>query len=190
MSKIYIRTYTGVEFDLLNPTPDMVRLEDIAWSIAKLQRFTGHCRGYNNGQDYSVAEHSVLGAQTLSLPENQELAFQYLMHDAHEAYTNDVSSPAKEAMRKLSRELGVPCVWDMFERRIECVVRERFGLPHDLDPRVKEIDRRMGTTEKWYLSYPVGREDSAERFTLTTPRCWTPREARVHFLSAFKDLAP
>ena len=47
-----LATYTRKVFDLLNPKPEMVCIEDIAHSLAYQCRYTGHTR-----QFYSVAQH-------------------------------------------------------------------------------------------------------------------------------------
>ena len=55
MSKAWVQTRTGLAFDLLEPTPDMVEAMDIAWSLSLINRFNGHSR-----YPYSVAQHCVL----------------------------------------------------------------------------------------------------------------------------------
>lgn len=59
----WIQTYSGRQFDIAAPTPEMVDLEDIAHSLAMQCRYNGHCQHF-----YSVAEHSgyVAGSVCLS----------------------------------------------------------------------------------------------------------------------------
>src|SRR5690242_1952599 len=57
----WIQTYSGVAFDLLAPTPEMISIVDIAHSLSRLCRYTGHVISAN----YSVAEHSILVASLL-----------------------------------------------------------------------------------------------------------------------------
>lgn len=65
MSEHWIETYTGKQFSLDNPTPDMICLEDIAHSLSMICRYNGHCERF-----YSVATHSILladyGAEDLA----------------------------------------------------------------------------------------------------------------------------
>ncbi len=85
-----IVTYTGKVFDLLNPTPDKVCIEDIAHSLAYQCRYTGHTREF-----YSVAQHCVLMAENPDLPGDPMAK---LMHDAAEAYIGDIARPWKHLL--------------------------------------------------------------------------------------------
>lgn len=82
----FIITRSGVRFDVLNPRPEDVRLDDIAHSLSHLCRFVGHTDRF-----YSVAEHSVLVSQLC----DDEAAVFGLLHDAAEAYVGDLASPVK-----------------------------------------------------------------------------------------------
>lgn len=90
-------------------------IEEIAHSLAQINRFTGHCC-----RPYSVAEHSLLVASIAAdegaSPMTQLAA---LLHDAHEAYIGDVSSPAKWA-------IGEP--WEVFEHSQELAVHNALGI--------------------------------------------------------------
>lgn len=69
-------------------------LTEIAWSLAHINRFTGHaCRSY------SVAEHSLLVADIAHAQGAGKLAeLLCLMHDAHECITGDTASPVKQML--------------------------------------------------------------------------------------------
>lgn len=82
----FILTRSGVEFDLRYPTPEMVNLSDIAHALSNIKRFNGH-----TDVNCSVALHSII----LSHAVPEENAIQALLHDAHEAYIGDISSPVK-----------------------------------------------------------------------------------------------
>lgn len=45
MTAPWIETASGVAFDLLAPTVEMVRATDIAHSLARINRFSGHTLG-------------------------------------------------------------------------------------------------------------------------------------------------
>lgn len=87
-----IETRNGISFDLLSPQPDMVNIADIAEHLAKLCRFTGATDMF-----YSVAQHSLLVADHVS-PQARPFA---LLHDAHEAYLGDWTTPLKQAVLNL-----------------------------------------------------------------------------------------
>lgn len=90
-------------------------IEEIAHSLAQINRFTGHAK-----RPYSVAEHSLLvayiAASEGATPVQQLAA---LLHDAHEAYVGDLASPAKWA-------IGQP--WETFEHGQEVAVHNALGI--------------------------------------------------------------
>lgn len=94
----WVQTGSGIAFDLLEPTPEMVNFEvDIAESLARIARFNGHIRS----GAYSVAQHSVMGADALFRETGDtHLAGAFLLHDAHEAYIGDIATPVKAALIK------------------------------------------------------------------------------------------
>ena len=51
---ICIHTFSGIAFDLLNPQPEMILMEDIAHSLAIINRSNGAAKF-----PYSVAQHSL-----------------------------------------------------------------------------------------------------------------------------------
>jgi hypothetical protein len=132
----WIQTHTGGTFDLLNPDPAAVRLDDLAHHLAHLCRYTGACRKF-----YSVAQHSVRVG--MLLPRRLKLAG--LLHDAAEAYTGDWSSPMKVAVRQ-----AAPGLLEAIHAPIERAIEERFGLRLTADDRaeIKRADHVMLATEK------------------------------------------
>lgn len=114
----------------LVPDPDSFTIEDIARGLAKECRYNGHCYGF-----YSVAIHSV----KCSFHVPRELALQALMHDASEAFVKDIPY-------NLKRMLGA--AYDDIEDRVWRVIAAKYGLPAELDPRVKVADDEALATEK------------------------------------------
>lgn len=89
----WMQTRTGKAFDLLNPKKETVDVVDILHALNNIQRFTGHTR--NN---WSVADHTLLVCYLLKI-KGKENAIPYgLLHDAHEAYLGDWSTPLKNAL--------------------------------------------------------------------------------------------
>lgn len=182
----WMLTATGSQVDLRFMTHDTISLLDIAHHLAQLNRYTGAC-----SRPYSVAEHSLLVADLLergtTLGPSALLAA--LMHDAHEAYTADLSSPMKRI---------VGPAWAMEEQRIQAAVLRRFGLKeafaqhHD---RIKWADLTALSTERaallpatgpvWPTSTthpPADWVDLAQRATFT----WT--DWRDAFIDRFAEL--
>lgn len=74
----WIQTYRGQTFDLLDPNPGQIDLEDLSMALSQLNRLGGHTQ-----YPYSVAQHSLLVAQLL-FDANQPniVILQGLLHDA------------------------------------------------------------------------------------------------------------
>ena len=126
-----ILTASGITFNLLNPDPELIEIEDIAHALSNICRFTGHTRAF-----YSVGEHSVSTSLCDCVPPEHRL--EALLHDAAEAYIGDVSSPLKAQLREY-RDI---------ESALEQAIRLRFGLPSQQTPCVKQADLIMLATEK------------------------------------------
>jgi hypothetical protein len=92
MSKTILETVTGRFVDVMNPTPDMISFEDIAWSLSRQARFNGHTISTT---PYSVAQHSVAVAKRVERFGHHDLMLAALLHDAAEAYISDIPSPIK-----------------------------------------------------------------------------------------------
>jgi uncharacterized protein len=123
MNNTHIITATGAEYHLIGHGLRPVKLEDIAHQLAQINRFTGAC-----SRPYSVAEHSLF-VYELSVHAGASTVVQLaaLLHDAHEAYTSDLSSPAKQAVDSV----GWPNhggAWHTFEYCHQQHVRNHFGL--------------------------------------------------------------
>lgn len=88
-------TAHGLCFDLAEPDPEIIDIRDIAAHLSKINRFSGATRPDWPG--YTVAEHSVLVMHYLETlyPGETALHLHGLLHDAHEAYTGDITSPMK-----------------------------------------------------------------------------------------------
>ena len=122
-------TATGAEYHLtgaasMTDAGRPVRIEDIAHQLAIINRYHGATI-----RPYSVAEHSLLCseiAQRIGLSLVAQMAA--LLHDGHEPYTNDLSSPAKAALNLLCALGGGTNAWNVFETDHAKTVRAKFGL--------------------------------------------------------------
>lgn len=126
----WMLTVTGAQVDLRLMETNSLSLLDIAHALACLNRFTGHCR-----RPYSVAEHSLLVVdimeRELHIHEPAAL-LAGLMHDAHEAYTGDLSTPLKQLLGP---------TWAAEEARIQHAVLARFGLEATYAAHAEQIKR-------------------------------------------------
>jgi uncharacterized protein len=126
----WINTHRGEKFYPLEPTFGTIHIEDIAAALSKLCRFCGHTKKF-----YSVAQHSVLVSRLCDAAD----AKHGLLHDAAEAYVNDLARPLK---RHPMLEGYVEA-----ERNLQGVIFNRFGLMAAMPPSVKEADNRLVLTE-------------------------------------------
>lgn len=136
----WMLTHTGREHHLsgIGQQLNVPTIEEIAHALAQINRFTGHC-----SRPYSVAEHSLLVAQ-IAATEGASPAAQLaaLLHDAHEAYVGDVSSPAK---------WSVGVAWEAFEHAQAVGVHAALGVRkhmQDYHAAVRRWDLMALATER------------------------------------------
>ena len=174
----WMQTASGVRFPMLDPSPEHFNLLDISWHLSRINRYTGAIQSHH----YSVAEHSLHVAEVTALlceekgfllPRQQALVAG-LLHDAHEAYLGDVSSPLKRVMR----DLGSTVYDDLCEHyqdiidRKYGVVKLRLGKQLDI---VKEADMMVLEAEKSnkYIIANYGHEWNIPR-NMNRPEAWNP----------------
>lgn len=172
----WIQTGTGIAFDLIEPRPEMVNFEvDIAEGLSRIARFNGHVRS----GPYSVAQHSVMGADFLLRETGDEtLAAAFLLHDAHEAYIGDIATPVKWALAATVHSCNTqPCGVDVLRAgltrlrtNIDFAIFAAAGLLAVLESEereIKQMDLRMMMTERRHLlgpsPFPWGEEYEAIR---------------------------
>ena len=86
-----LETVSGRKIDVSNPNPADIVIEDIAWALSRMPRFSGHSIPYT---PYSVAQHCIQVAEDLK-DYGPDIQLYGLLHDAAEAYINDLPSPVK-----------------------------------------------------------------------------------------------
>ena len=142
-----------------------------------LCRYTGHTLVF-----YSVAEHSIMMSRMV--PEEYKL--EALLHDASEAYLNDIAGPMKEFLPKYKK----------YERQLDNVIRAAYGLPiGKMSDVVREADIRMLETERQQLMGEIKikglewevQKDGVIPFNVELP-AWQPGQAENTFLGEFRDL--
>jgi hypothetical protein len=163
----WMQTLSGGWIYPLNPSSEDINIGDIAGALSKLCRFGGHCLLFE-----SVAEHSILVARSVS-PENRLTA---LLHDASEAYLNDMPKPIKNHLDEYLR----------FEIRLMEVISAKFGTQWPLPEEVKKADRAILTDERQQNMALCSRNWTEGKPTLgILLKFWTPREAELEFMRAF-----
>lgn len=159
----WLQTASGRCFDLLAPTPEMVDfIVDIPGALSRLARFTGHVEA----GPYSVAQHSVLGADAvLRETSRPDLAVAFLLHDAHEAYIGDIATPIAQALAISVDAEGrgtinpaIPFQLAAMKTRVDAAIWRAAGLPWprsaEITALIKVYDLRMLATERRHLLGP------------------------------------
>lgn len=171
-----------IDFDKLDPASFVI--EDIAHSLSHQCRWAGHCNHH-----YSVAQHLV----ACSLQASDEAAtyreslvhgFDALMHDAAEAYVQDIS-------RGLKHLPELDGYRDVENRMLE-VLALKYGFNPVKAPWLALIDDRMARTEARDL-FPQALKVMSREFNDLQPYRgvivrWFPNEAKESFLSRFRNL--
>jgi uncharacterized protein len=178
----FIETFTGKRFRPLAPVSADIDLKDIAQALSHQCRFQGHVRDF-----YSVAEHSVR-VSWLVEEWGHDVTTQLwaLLHDASEAYLQDVARPLK-----------VQPVFGPYrdaEDHLMRVIAHHFELPGAQPEAVTKADYIMCATEARDLMpfVPEHWADMVAKFPPVpepyriTP--WVPREARRKFFNRFTTL--
>lgn len=149
MTNTIMQLYSGGPFDILAPRARDISALDIAESLSKVNRYTGHTKA-----PYSVAQHSVLVSILL---EGTGFEMEGLFHDAHECFTGDLSSPLKVAINETAYRLTGERVdiIKALEKPIDEAVALRFGLLYPAPQAVKDADLEALTIERRQLLHPA-----------------------------------
>lgn len=175
-----IQLASGRFFYFDDPRPEDIDIRDIAAHLSRLCRWTGACKSF-----YSVAQHSV-HVSNLVPP---EFALVGLLHDATEAYINDVSRPLKRknpAYKAYEHEVLWP------------VIAKAFGIPTEIPPEVHAADNIALVTERRDLMpAPIyGDDENQDQWQWTThiTPCtqklwgWPPLSACLMFKDRWKQI--
>lgn len=184
---------TGGSIDPLNPDPDDIDIENIARGLSKICRFTGQLKPER--EFYSVAQHSVLATKwAMADTECLYKGFKYaaylsiLLHDASEAYLNDISSPVKNKLHFYCR----------YENILQTTVFNEFIGPGAWSTVYKTYDKYAYWLEiqyimpgsellrKWAAYIPDHIPPIATEIISET---WMPNRAYNEFMTLFQELS-
>ena len=176
MNGAWIETVRGGTFDFTDIPANTINILDVAHALGNLCRFTGHVRRFA-----SIAEHSINVSRVIQ----PRLALFGLLHDAQEAYTNDINSPLKHLLDR----------YNDIEAEIQLLVYSQFCKRQpDADEcaEINRADRRMLCAEARQLLPSKG--STWENVPITPMReeslvkCWSPEVAAVKFADRFIEL--
>lgn len=132
-----VPTSGGLRFDLANPRPADVSLLDIARHLSSINRFNGATWPRVN-----VACHSIRVARSVQ-SHGPRLFLLALLHDAHEAYVGDITTPVRHV-------IGSTAIEDL-TRRIDAAIYAAVGIdpPTAAEQAVIESADRAALVEEW-----------------------------------------
>lgn len=171
----WIGLLSGAQFNYNRPEESDVTLDDLASALSNICRFSGHLPCF-----YSVAQHLV-NASYLVPPED---AFDALMHDTAEAFTNDLPTPLKWALP----------IFKKLEVKIESAMAEKFSFNYPYPASVKAADTVMLLLEKKYVKkddreWPNYQDIEFEQYyDLVDLKPWQPCRAKREFLERYEEL--
>lgn len=131
-----IKLASGAYFDLSDPDPMQIKIQDIAGALSKICRFGGHVNEF-----YSVAEHCCLAAdEAFREGHSPEECLAVLLHDAAEAYVGDMVKPLK---------MLVGASFSEVEENVEHAIEMALGVDFKKhDEVIKTFDRGMLMAER------------------------------------------
>lgn len=182
----WMLTATGSVVDLAFIEGHTINILDIAQHLSQINRYCGAC-----SRAYSVAEHSLFVCDIMAEAGVRDpgALMAGLMHDAAEAYVQDLSPMMK-------RLIGDK--WFEIEQRTEYAVLARFELLHQAEAwarQIKHADLTALSTERVQLLPEAGPEWPTlkthppvtwKRFEDSAGFTW--RDWRQAFLDRFAEL--
>jgi len=190
MDSPWMQTMSGVQWDLLDPKIADVVPTDISHALSMLCRYNGHVKRF-----YSVAEHSC-HAHDMAVkahPFDNALAFYALMHDAHEAYIGDVTTPLAMALATIAAPSAHPAPHHVLKQRHDKVIFAAVNLDETLaqhvdarwvKARVKAFDLGLLMAEREeLLAPPPAPWGSFEGISPAKVKIegWSPERAKAEF---------
>lgn len=182
---IWMQTRSGRAFDLIDPAPGDVDFREIADVLGNINRFCGH-----TDRPVSVALHTLTVMDIAGRESPLAMAWA-LLHDAHEAYIGDITTPVSKAIRYHAPTDGDPlpfCAAEgirQLKHRVDYAIIAASGLrwrdPNYPDGNVAAIVKRaddiaMMMERRDFMARPR-REWNADLEALKLPRArivWRP----------------
>lgn len=191
---MWVLTNSGKRVDLFPPKPEQIDFNDIAEGLSKIVRFTGQ-----GSLGLTVAEHS--GKVSAALEGEGHSAYVQLwglLHDAHEAYIGDISTPMKELLNSLMPLDNVKDIEIGFDnaiidalglRKLHDANRDQLGAVYDMDKMCGQLERGIllpenpdWPVEEWVQKLISGRGAHADITVMP------PALAKAAFVTRYAQL--
>lgn len=179
-----LETVSGRKIDVSNPDPNDIVIEDIAWALSRMPRFSGHSIPYT---PYSVAQHCIQVAEDLK-EYGPDVQIHGLLHDAAEAYINDLPSPVKHIPE-------IHAVIKKLEDSLMDVIYSALKITpptEEQEALVKIADKTQQAVEAYNFMYSRGKDWNLPEVSFTKLQEFrepmTSIDSYHKFLSYFQDL--
>jgi 5'-deoxynucleotidase YfbR-like HD superfamily hydrolase len=179
-----LETVSGRKIDVSNPNPADIVIEDIAWALSRMPRFSGHSIPYT---PYSVAQHCIQVAEDLK-DYGPDIQLYGLLHDAAEAYINDLPSPVKHIPE-------IHAVIKKLEDRLMDVIYTALKIApptEEQEALVKIADKTQQAIEAYNFMYSRGKDWNLPEVSFEKLQEFrepmTSIDSYHKFLSYFQDL--
>lgn len=152
-----LETVSGRKIDVTDPDPNTIEITDIAWALSRMPRFSGHSIPYI---PYSVAQHCMQVMKDLA-PHGERLQLYGLLHDAAEAYINDLPSPVKHIPE-------IHAVISKLEDKLMLTIYEALGIrpPTEEEEKIVKIaDKIQQAVEAYNFMYSRGHDWNLPKVT-------------------------
>lgn len=194
----WMQTSLGGRFFPMDPRVEDVYISDIANGLALDCRYAGQGRV---DKFYSVAEHCchmvTYAATFLKWPAEALLAT--LLHDAAEAYCNDLPRAVKHAVNNLvclydpTGEAEGCDAYSEVEDAIQVVIDVKFNIENarmGWAKEIKEMDQRMIPSEKAAIMRhsQLWAHDKLKPLEGVEIQCWSSPVAKEMFLNAYTTI--
>lgn len=174
---------TGDYVNIVDPDPSTIHIEDIAFALSRINRYTGHTKVPYNVAEHCIRVSSLIGRQGYG----PKLQLAGLLHDASEAYLGDVATPLKRLLTEYK------ALEDNFERVIEEKFNVQFrgcGVVKTADLALLQIEREMlmPMNGEWEIleSIPA---DFYRKYTTGVPQFGKGHsDSEASFLSRYRKL--
>jgi len=183
----------GRSIDLLSPTADRIDFDEIAHTLANINRYAGSFE-----KPISVAQHTIIAVDAAPF----SLKPWVVLHDAHEAFIGDLTRPTVSALECIAGglELGAGLAFrralDELRRRHDEAIYTAAGLPMPSVEQARQIEKydliALSTERRDFLARPRFRWGAIDHVP-PAPRRYgflPPFETGTKLAQVFRTLLP
>lgn len=185
-----VPTRSGLSFNMLDPKPEFVVLEDVIHGMAYTYRFGGQIG------PITILEHCVLVSRIIEiLWPKSKAQMPGLLHDACEAYGHDIQAPVRKFL-KVTLPNGTEISWGDLERKVNAAISKALwdGTDFYSYPEVQAADILAVAIEKSQIASIKdenwGLPTIPKEIAHLKVEFLSPADAIVAFTARYNELSP